>query len=171
MNASTLTSPAGRNSMLDANAQSTMANAKGISRDDSTGKILDSARQLEAMFLGMMFNEMAKTVSKEDSIFPTSPGDELYQEWFRTEVAKEWASTGGAGIGNTIAKAMGVDQELINAHRTNTFRGPDYIRNMARNPSRAVRTQTPDSQLRRFTENTAPIRQAPPQSPIISNIP
>ena len=157
--------------MLDANAQSTMANAKGISRDDSAGEILDSARQLEAVFLGMMFNEMAKTVSKEDSIFPTSPGDDLYQEWFRTEVAKEWASTGGAGIGNTIAKAMGVDRELIDAHRTNTFRGPDYIRNTGRNPSRAVRSKAPVSQLRRFTENVAPNRQEVPQSPTISDNP
>ena len=139
-----------------------MNQAKGMSQGDSTGKILDSARQLEAVFLGMMFNEMAKTVSKEDSIFPTSPGDELYQEWFRTEVAKEWASTGGVGIGNTIAKSMGLEPSQIDAHRTNTFRGPDYIRHMARNPSRAVRTRSADAQLRKFTDNVAPIRQEAP---------
>lgn len=162
MNASMLTSPAAQQSVLDAQARNTMEQAKRVDRNDSTGKILDSARQLEAVFLGMMFNEMAKTVSKEDSIFPSSPGDELYQEWFRTEVSKEWASTGGVGIGNTIAKSMGLEPSAIDGHRTNTFRGPDYIRHMARNPSRAVKTQATDMQLQKFRQNAVPISQDQP---------
>ena len=157
--------PQTQSSVLDAKAQASMAQAKHISRDDSSGKILDSARQLEAVFLGMMFNEMAKTVPKENGLFPSSPGQELYEEWFRTEVAKEWAATGGAGVGDTIARSMGLDPQQIDSNRINTFRGPDYIRNMARNPSKSVRTKTPATQLRRFTENSIPngLKPAPEQ--------
>lgn len=171
MSAPMLTTSHSHNSILNVDAQSSLNQAKRINPNDNSGKILDSARQLEAVFLGMMFNEMAKTVPKEDGLFPKSPGSELYEEWFRTEVAKDWATGGGAGIGDTIARSMGIKPEEIDAHRPNTFRGPDYIRNMARNPSRGVKSVSQDAQLRRFTKNIEPVGATRPSKPSTLNLP
>ena len=55
----------------------------------------------------MVFSEMAKTVDSEGGIMPRSPGREMFEGWFRTEVAKQWAHKGGAGLGETIARSLG----------------------------------------------------------------
>ena len=65
-----------------------------------------AARQLEGVFVGMMFEEMAKGLGK-DGLFPKSPGGEMYQQWFRREVANQFASSGGLGLGDAIANRMG----------------------------------------------------------------
>ena len=157
MNASLFTARAAQSSPLDAEMQRTLANAEHVDRHDDDGRILDSARQLEAVFLGMMFSEMAKTVTKDNSLFPESPGQDLYEEWFRTEVAKEWAANGGTGLGDTIARSMGVDPKVIETHRTNTFRGPDYIRNNARLPRKGHRSDTRSQQVHKYVQSAGQI--------------
>ena len=95
------------------------ANAAGAGRDTvvrrareaaSSGdnaQITAAARDIEGLFLKMMFEEMAKTVDREASLVPRSPGQDLYEEWFRGEVATEMARRGGMGLGDMIARSLG----------------------------------------------------------------
>ena len=61
----------------------------------------DAAAQLEAVFLQSLFDEMAKTVETSD-LFPEAPGREMYQQWFRKEVAQDFAKAGGVGLSDMI---------------------------------------------------------------------
>lgn len=66
----------------------------------------DAARQLEGVFVGMMFEEMAKGLGKDGGLMPKSPGSDMYQQWFRTEVANQFARSGGLGLGDAIAQRL-----------------------------------------------------------------
>jgi Rod binding domain-containing protein len=102
-----------------------------VDNDDPEG-MLESARALEGVFISMVFNEMAKTVSKEDGLFPSTPGSEMFEQWFRTEVGNQWASAGGAGLGDSIAVSMGMDRaqiEEVNAEMTRTRANAAYQQN------------------------------------------
>lgn len=67
--------------------------------------IRSAARQLEGVFVGMMFEEMAKGVG-EGGLFPQSPQDQMYQQWFRSEVAAQFSKERGLGLGDAIANQM-----------------------------------------------------------------
>jgi murein DD-endopeptidase MepM/ murein hydrolase activator NlpD len=71
------------------------------------GELVEAARQLEGVFVSMLFDEMAKTVDTEDGLFTSTPGEEMYQSWFRHEVAKQFAASGGTGLGDAIANSLG----------------------------------------------------------------
>lgn len=73
--------------------------------------IEQAARQLEGVFVGMMFEEMSKTVGDEDGLFPSTPGSEMYQQWFRSEVSSSFSAGGGLGLGDLIARQMGGGSE------------------------------------------------------------
>jgi len=76
-------------------------------------EVLKAARQFEAVLLGHVFQEMAKTVQEEDGLFPKTPGSDLYKEWFRTTVAGQWAMNGGIGLGEVLARSMGLENHEI----------------------------------------------------------
>lgn len=69
-------------------------------------ELLETARQLEAVFVRQMFEEMAKTV-ESSKLFEDSPGGDMYEQWFRGEVADRFAASGGTGLGDRIAEALG----------------------------------------------------------------
>lgn len=76
-------------------------------------EVLQAARQFEAVLLGHVFQEMAKTVDQEEGLFPKTPGSDMYKEWFRTTVAGQWAMNGGIGLGEVMATSMGLKQDEI----------------------------------------------------------
>jgi Rod binding domain-containing protein len=76
-------------------------------------EVLKAAREFEAVLLGHVFQEMAKTVQEEDGLFPKTPGSDMYKEWFRTTVAGQWAMNGGIGLGEVLATSMGLSSDEI----------------------------------------------------------
>jgi len=76
-------------------------------------EVLKAARDFEAVLLGHVFQEMAKTVQEEEGLFPKTPGSDLYKEWFRTTVAGQWAMNGGIGLGEVLAQSMGLGNKEI----------------------------------------------------------
>lgn len=65
-----------------------------------------AARQLEGVFINILFEEMAKTVDKTNSLFGKAPGADMYDSWFRSEIAKSWSANGGTGLGDAIARSL-----------------------------------------------------------------
>ncbi len=99
----------GLNSVQQDSGQRALNKAKRLANQAQThgGKDLKKvARELEGVFLGMMFQEMAKTTDDEGGIFPKSPGRQMYEEWFRAEVSKNFAASGGVGLGDMITRQM-----------------------------------------------------------------
>jgi Rod binding domain-containing protein len=80
------------------------ADAAGRAKDAEA--LVRTARELEGVFLGMVFEAMAQGTGQDDGLFPETPGREMFEGWFRTEVATLWAAGGGPGLGDTIARAM-----------------------------------------------------------------
>ena len=80
---------------------------------DKPQELLEASRQLESVFLNTVFEEMAKTVPDDDGLFPETPGREMYEQWFRSAVAKDWAAHGGIGLGDQIARSMGLTEAQI----------------------------------------------------------
>jgi len=76
------------------------AQAKG-----SEESLRQAARQLEGIFVNLMFEEMAKTVG-ESELFPQAPGSKMYEQWFRGAVAEQWTASGGTGLGDRIAASL-----------------------------------------------------------------
>ena len=74
---------------------------------DRAAALQDAARQLEGVFLSMMFEEMAKGTGTEASLFPKTAGQQMYEQWFRGEVATQYARGGGLGLGDTMAAQIG----------------------------------------------------------------
>lgn len=74
--------------------------------DDGDAALRAAARQLEGIFVGLMFEEMAKTV-EDSGLTPKAPGADLYQQWFRGAVAERWTANGGTGLGDQIAASLG----------------------------------------------------------------
>lgn len=92
----------GRDARIDAATRRARAAEAGGGEE-----LRSAARELEGVFLGMVFEEMAKTAQDESGLFPSDPGREMYESWFRAEVAKSWAQGGGTGLGDTIARSLG----------------------------------------------------------------
>lgn len=94
---------------LDTVSRATSAKAAqtlkaGGGGDDA--KLTEAARDLESVFLKMVFDEMDRTVDSDGGMFPRSPGMDMFQGWFRAEVAKQWAQNGGTGLGDMIADQL-----------------------------------------------------------------
>lgn len=68
-----------------------------------------AARQLEGVFVKLMFEEMAKTVG-DAGLFPKAPGSDMYEQWFRGAVAEQWTAAGGTGLGDDIAASLGASE-------------------------------------------------------------
>lgn len=84
-----------------------VAPAAGASPDQNA-QLRQAARQLEAVFVKLMFEEMSKTVP-DAGLFPKAPGGDFYEQWFRGAVADQWTATGGIGLGDRIAASLGAD--------------------------------------------------------------
>ena len=91
----------------DAQALKAMERARYAQKSGDASQLKEAAQQLEAVFLGMMLEEMGKTVDTSGGLFPATPGNEMYQEWFRKEVAKQWASSGGVGLSDLAYRSVG----------------------------------------------------------------
>ncbi|MEM1026249.1 MAG: peptidoglycan DD-metalloendopeptidase family protein [Myxococcota bacterium] len=74
-------------------------------------ELIETARKLEAVFVRQMFEEMAKTVESSE-LFEDSPGGDMYEQWFRGEVADRFAEAGGTGLGDQIASALGAEDRV-----------------------------------------------------------
>lgn len=72
----------------------------------SDGTLRDAARQLEGIFVAMMFEEMSKGLGGSDGLLPATAGREMYEQWFRAEVAEQFSRGGGLGLGDAIAGAL-----------------------------------------------------------------
>ncbi|MBR56521.1 MAG: hypothetical protein CMH54_00525 [Myxococcales bacterium] len=81
---------------------------------DKPKELLEASRQLESVFLNTVFEEMAKSVPDDNPLFPETPGREMYEQWFRSAVAKDWAAHGGIGLGDKMARSMGLTEAQIN---------------------------------------------------------
>ena len=73
----------------------------------SEAELQKAARQLEGVFINILFEEMAKTVDKSNSLFGKAAGADMYDSWFRSEIAKSWSANGGTGLGDAIARSLG----------------------------------------------------------------
>ncbi len=69
---------------------------------------LSTARELEGVFVGMVFEELAKGVRMGED---NSPAGQLYNEWFRSAVADEFAANGGLGLGDKLAEQLDLHDE------------------------------------------------------------
>ena len=77
-------------------------------RKEADPRSAQAVRQLEGVFLNMVFEEMAKT-APEGGLFEPTPGEQLAHSWFRTEIAERWAKNGGVGLSGPIADAAGIE--------------------------------------------------------------
>ena len=91
--------------MSAARMQSVVRSARAADGEDAR-ELVQTARKLEGVFLNMVFEEMAKTVPKEE-LFGNSPGLDMVQSWLRTELSERWAHSGGVGLGDHMARRMG----------------------------------------------------------------
>ncbi len=90
----------------DVLASQAMHSARRAERSGDASQLKEAVEQLESVFLGMVLEEMGKTVDNSSGLFPATPGNEMYQEWFRKEVAKQWASQGGIGLGDLAYRSV-----------------------------------------------------------------
>lgn len=94
-------------SRAQGSADAAIQRAKGVAKNGDTAQIAEASRQLEGIFLSMVFEEMAKTVDSTDTLVPRSPGQDMYEQWFRSEVASDWSRRGGVGLGGAITRSLG----------------------------------------------------------------
>ena len=68
-------------------------------------EIKDASVQLEAILLKMMYNEMWKTVPK-DELFKDDNAMEIYRDMYNEELTKQMAEGGGIGLGDFIYRQL-----------------------------------------------------------------
>ena len=68
-------------------------------------EIKDASVQLEALLLKMMYNEMWKTVPK-DELFGSSNAMDIYRDIYNEELTKKAAEGGGIGLADFIYKQL-----------------------------------------------------------------
>ncbi len=71
-------------------------------RDDD---LREASTELEAILLKMMFNEMCKTVPK-DELFGDDNAMDIYKDMYNEEITKVMANGGGIGLANYIYEHM-----------------------------------------------------------------
>lgn len=72
-------------------------------------EIKDASVQLEALLLKMMYNEMWKTVPK-DELFGESNAMDIYRDMYNEELTKKAAEGGGIGLADYIYKQLTKNQ-------------------------------------------------------------
>ncbi len=72
-------------------------------------EIKDASVQLEALLLKMMYNEMWKTVPKNE-LFGNSNAMDIYRDMYNEELTKKAAEGGGIGLADYIYKQLTKNQ-------------------------------------------------------------
>lgn len=67
--------------------------------------IKDASVQLEAIFLKMLYNDMWKTVPK-DELFGDDNAMDIYRDMYHEELTKKMAMDGGIGLADFIYKQL-----------------------------------------------------------------
>lgn len=80
----------------------TMTEAEVAQRNQ---EIKDASVQLEALLLKMMYNEMWKTVPKNE-LFGNSNAMDIYRDMYNEELTKKAAEGGGIGLADYIYKQL-----------------------------------------------------------------
>ena len=68
-------------------------------------EIKEASVQLEALLLKMLYNEMWKTVPKNE-LFGSSNAMDIYRDMYNEEITKKAAEGGGIGLGDYIYKQL-----------------------------------------------------------------
>ena len=68
-------------------------------------EIKDASVQLEAIFLKMLYNDMWKTVPK-DELFGDDNTMDIYRDMYHEELTKDMAQKGGIGLADYIYKQL-----------------------------------------------------------------
>ncbi|MBQ7493552.1 MAG: rod-binding protein [Selenomonadaceae bacterium] len=84
----------------------TMTEAEVAQRNQ---EIKDASVQLEALLLKMMYNEMWKTVPKNE-LFGNSNAMDIYRDMYNEELTKKAAEGGGIGLADYIYKQLTKNQ-------------------------------------------------------------
>jgi len=82
--------------------------AKVLSKEDLAKRdkeIKDASVQLEAIMLKLMYNEMWKTVPKNE-LFGDGNAMEIYRDMYNEELTKQMAEGGGIGLADFIYKQL-----------------------------------------------------------------
>lgn len=85
---------------------------KTMTEDEVTQRneeIKDASVQLEALLLKMMYNEMWKTVPKNE-LFGSSNAMDIYRDMYNEELTKKAAEGGGIGLADYIYKQLTKNQ-------------------------------------------------------------
>lgn len=72
--------------------------------------IHDASVQLEAIFLKMLYNDMWKTVPK-DELFGDDNAMDIYRDMYHEELTKKMAMDGGIGLADFIYKQLAQTQK------------------------------------------------------------
>ncbi len=72
---------------------------------DKLGKVEETAKEFEAVFLSEMMNLMFKEI-KTDEMFGGGHGEDMFKSLMITEYGKEISNSGGIGIASEIQKAI-----------------------------------------------------------------
>ena len=70
------------------------------------GKIEATARDFEAQFLGVMFEQMFDGAGDGAGLFGGGPGEAIFKSFLTDAMAKQVAKAGGIGVGQAVAREM-----------------------------------------------------------------
>lgn len=90
------------------NGNSSATKIKTMTSDEiaqRNAEIKDASVQLEAILLKMLYNEMWKTVPK-DELFKDDNAMEIYRDMYNEELTKKIAEGGGIGLGDYIYRQL-----------------------------------------------------------------
>ena len=73
--------------------------------EEEARQLRDAAQQFEAMFLNLMWQEMRKTVPK-DELIGNSNAIDIFQEMHDSEVMKDISKAGGIGIADMMVQQL-----------------------------------------------------------------
>lgn len=90
------------------NGNSNTTGIQTLSAEDiakRNAEIKDASVQLEAILLKMLYNEMWKTVPK-DELFKDDNAMEIYRDMYNEELTKQMAKGGGIGLADFIYRQL-----------------------------------------------------------------
>lgn len=70
------------------------------------GKIEATAREFEAQFLGVMFQQMFAGVGEGAGLFGGGPGEEMFKSFLTDAMAKQVVKAGGIGVAASVSREM-----------------------------------------------------------------
>jgi flagellar protein FlgJ len=74
-------------------------------------KLLTACQEFEQYFIDTMFKEMRKTVSRsENSLIPTSPAEDYFQQMLDEEYSKQATNAGGIGLAKFLYAQLSAGQ-------------------------------------------------------------